>query len=669
MEAAPPGDGGPEREERQTRPATPSRPRSVTRPAGSTVPAASRPAPETVVAPDELGPAARLVPADGEPATPEIPLTGRREVIGRDYPATIRIDHAAVSGEHAAIEFRDNAWHIAELKAKNPLKVNGNRVTEATLKDGDRVKLGAFTYVFRCTAAKPKPRKKWMIAAALFLFALVLLLLARPSGDGSKRTNVAPPDLVKDIKDSLYELNMKEAEALIEKIEDPARKKALEEMKRDVDDALKAGGQLTAAITRYCDAPSSEAFEGFSATQRRFTALLNRLDEAGIPEKCDLHKQLDIGKSTISDGNRAIALWDRLIHQDILDKRVEALGTLSEWVRSRPASPAAQCLAKRTDAVETECFEKAMAAFDFDTARKCIECAHNPAVAQDQDKRRKAETDLVETISAHAQDWYKVPIPVKAQTLLNGLVSKLATAVEWSNTIEKAMKQTPEELQRAEPNTAVLMQSLDTSLRELAQLARDVKDFPAKGKQPPSLEFLAKFRDPADEWDAPVKQVKALLEQWPLFKQTVKSFQEKPILATFHEAMQRGRQAHLAASRMADKRVQPLAAPVSAEILTLIKPCLEEMLAQAAAERKLAKHGAEAGILRAITDCTWSAEARAVVSSAEERLAEIEVEGKRFAIRAYLYVKLGEPREAEADYKEALAMLGNSHPWMAKLKP
>jgi pSer/pThr/pTyr-binding forkhead associated (FHA) protein len=68
-------------------------------------------------------------------------LTLSRTVIGRKG-ADIKIDDMKVSEEHAAIGYFDGIFFILDLKSKNGTYVNGKRVREHVLRDGDEVKVG-----------------------------------------------------------------------------------------------------------------------------------------------------------------------------------------------------------------------------------------------------------------------------------------------------------------------------------------------------------------------------------------------------------------------------------------------------------------------------------------------------------------------------------------------
>ncbi len=70
-------------------------------------------------------------------------------LIGRALDNDIVIAHASVSRHHANIEPQNGAFRLRDLGSQNGTFVAGQRVTEAPLKDGDAVRLGEASFVFR----------------------------------------------------------------------------------------------------------------------------------------------------------------------------------------------------------------------------------------------------------------------------------------------------------------------------------------------------------------------------------------------------------------------------------------------------------------------------------------------------------------------------------------
>ncbi len=60
-------------------------------------------------------------------------------VVGRDPKCGVFISAPLLSREHARIEYREGGHLVIDLDSTNFTKVNGERVTEKPLKDGDRI--------------------------------------------------------------------------------------------------------------------------------------------------------------------------------------------------------------------------------------------------------------------------------------------------------------------------------------------------------------------------------------------------------------------------------------------------------------------------------------------------------------------------------------------------
>lgn len=63
--------------------------------------------------------------------------------IGRTEGNDLVLNHPSVSRRHARLERRDSAWWVLDLKSTNGVKLNDSPVTEASLKQGDRLMIGS----------------------------------------------------------------------------------------------------------------------------------------------------------------------------------------------------------------------------------------------------------------------------------------------------------------------------------------------------------------------------------------------------------------------------------------------------------------------------------------------------------------------------------------------
>lgn len=80
-----------------------------------------------------------------------VPLREDVVHLGRGLTADVRLDDATVSRKHAVIVRRDDTVVILDDRSMNGVWVNGERVQEATLGDGDEITFGRVRLHFRAT--------------------------------------------------------------------------------------------------------------------------------------------------------------------------------------------------------------------------------------------------------------------------------------------------------------------------------------------------------------------------------------------------------------------------------------------------------------------------------------------------------------------------------------
>jgi hypothetical protein len=88
----------------------------------------------------------RLVRTDAEGRGDVVELAGESIIVGRQTSRGVQVEHPTVSREHAKFFVRDGQWQIADLNSSNGTFVNGAKVTKATLKAGDAVRLGSVEF-------------------------------------------------------------------------------------------------------------------------------------------------------------------------------------------------------------------------------------------------------------------------------------------------------------------------------------------------------------------------------------------------------------------------------------------------------------------------------------------------------------------------------------------
>src|ERR687897_248330 len=89
----------------------------------------------------------------------EIPLSRTVMSIGRDPSNDVVLPDAMVSRRHAVIEYRGSQYFLRDCNSSNGSLVNGDRVTERTLRDGDLVAIGTARMLFREDVAEESAGK------------------------------------------------------------------------------------------------------------------------------------------------------------------------------------------------------------------------------------------------------------------------------------------------------------------------------------------------------------------------------------------------------------------------------------------------------------------------------------------------------------------------------
>jgi hypothetical protein len=97
-----------------------------------------------VLAGETAEPAPEEAQARLEIGTRSVPVTGT-VVLGRGLEADVQLPDTGVSRRHAQIDGR----RLTDLGSTNGTRVNGNRVAEADLEDGDHITVGNTEIVFR----------------------------------------------------------------------------------------------------------------------------------------------------------------------------------------------------------------------------------------------------------------------------------------------------------------------------------------------------------------------------------------------------------------------------------------------------------------------------------------------------------------------------------------
>jgi pSer/pThr/pTyr-binding forkhead associated (FHA) protein len=113
----------------------------------------------------------------------EIPPTGA--IIGRQPPAEILVDEAAISRQHCSIYVHRNRWFVEDLGSQNGTFLNGSRITKEFLRPGDKIQVGST--ILRV------PRNVLSMVLVGLATAAVAVILVLAWGWASNRRTSTPP--------------------------------------------------------------------------------------------------------------------------------------------------------------------------------------------------------------------------------------------------------------------------------------------------------------------------------------------------------------------------------------------------------------------------------------------------------------------------------------------
>jgi pSer/pThr/pTyr-binding forkhead associated (FHA) protein len=107
-------------------------------------------------------PAAPLpVPADFiplrlvlQPSGATVELTQPDMLIGRHSQADVRLPLPDVSRRHCRFFFSQGVWQVIDLNSLNGVFLNGEAVRQATLRSGDLLRIGGFTFAVDVNEAR-----------------------------------------------------------------------------------------------------------------------------------------------------------------------------------------------------------------------------------------------------------------------------------------------------------------------------------------------------------------------------------------------------------------------------------------------------------------------------------------------------------------------------------
>jgi pSer/pThr/pTyr-binding forkhead associated (FHA) protein len=67
-------------------------------------------------------------------------------IVGRHSEADVRLGLPDVSRRHCRFVFADDSWQVYDLNSLNGVFVNGERLHQAAIRHGDRIRIGSLTF-------------------------------------------------------------------------------------------------------------------------------------------------------------------------------------------------------------------------------------------------------------------------------------------------------------------------------------------------------------------------------------------------------------------------------------------------------------------------------------------------------------------------------------------
>ncbi|QKK03545.1 MAG: FHA domain-containing protein [Pseudomonadota bacterium] len=127
------------------------------------------------------GRSAELTGVSASVSGQSIRLPSARVLVGRAERCDIRLDDASVSSEHARLVQDSRGWHVVNLLSTNGTFVNDEKVSNAPVGSGDRIRFGRVEFIFHDPDAGEQSGaaswKKWLPWVGLAAVAAVVVLL------------------------------------------------------------------------------------------------------------------------------------------------------------------------------------------------------------------------------------------------------------------------------------------------------------------------------------------------------------------------------------------------------------------------------------------------------------------------------------------------------------
>jgi pSer/pThr/pTyr-binding forkhead associated (FHA) protein len=188
-------------------------------------------------------------------------------VIGRDASCDLFVDSNTVSRRHAIIKVKWGGYIVRDLGSKNGTTVNGERVEEKTIKDGDEIVFGAIKTIFK----NPQEFDFKTISESINEHKTAVKTSPEPSEASKATLNENPPSKTEDTKETPKEKSETkpiEKEDKKEEKKDSPKKKKKNQLSNESLDELISDGTDPASKTKAKPKQSKPSFlKSFSATE------------------------------------------------------------------------------------------------------------------------------------------------------------------------------------------------------------------------------------------------------------------------------------------------------------------------------------------------------------------------------------------------------------------
>jgi len=103
-----------------------------------------------------------------QPSGMALELTRPDILVGRHSECDVRLPLPDVSRKHCRFQFHAGCWHVVDLSSLNGVFVNDEPVERMVLRQGDRVRIGGFTFLVELPGEAVAGAEAESLAQSLF---------------------------------------------------------------------------------------------------------------------------------------------------------------------------------------------------------------------------------------------------------------------------------------------------------------------------------------------------------------------------------------------------------------------------------------------------------------------------------------------------------------------